>query len=105
MKPSETPNRQDQSFPRDEYQSASPVTDLKRWENRRVHAETAVRGSTPDSAVESLAPVQQGKAGGKVKSGILGGLSIVELGKRVFHAALADDCFGQAAQLAYYFLF
>ncbi len=105
MKPSETRNRQDQSFPRDEYQSASSITHLKRGENGHVHAEAAVRGSTPDSTVESFAPVQQRKAGGKVKSGILGGLSIVELSKRVFYAVLADDCFGQAAQLAYYFLF
>ena len=35
----------------------------------------------------------------------LGGLSVRELGPRVFHEIQEDDCFGRAAQLAYYFLF
>jgi membrane protein len=35
----------------------------------------------------------------------LGGLSVKELGRRVIHKMLQDDCFGRAAQLAYYFLF
>jgi len=35
----------------------------------------------------------------------LGGLSVRELGRRVFHEIQEDDCFGRAAQLAYYFLF
>ena len=47
----------------------------------------------------------KGKLADKVESGSLGGLSITELSKRVFYEVLADDCFGQAAQLAYYFLF
>jgi membrane protein len=34
-----------------------------------------------------------------------GGLSVKELGRRVFHEIQGDDCFGRAAQLAYYFLF
>jgi membrane protein len=35
----------------------------------------------------------------------LGGLSVKELARRVIHEMLQDDCFGRAAQLAYYFLF
>jgi membrane protein len=35
----------------------------------------------------------------------LGGLSVKELGRRVIHETQEDDCFGRAAQLAYYFLF
>jgi membrane protein len=35
----------------------------------------------------------------------LGGLSVKELGRRVIHEIQDDDCFGRAAQLAYYFLF
>jgi membrane protein len=35
----------------------------------------------------------------------LGGLSVRELGRRVVHEIQQDDCFGRAAQLAYYFLF
>jgi membrane protein len=35
----------------------------------------------------------------------LGGLSVKELGRRVIHEIQEDDCFGRAAQLAYYFLF
>jgi membrane protein len=35
----------------------------------------------------------------------LGGLSVKELGQRVIHEIQQDDCFGRAAQLAYYFLF
>jgi membrane protein len=35
----------------------------------------------------------------------LGGLSVQELGRRVIHEIQQDDCFGRAAQLAYYFLF
>jgi membrane protein len=35
----------------------------------------------------------------------LGGLSVKELGRRVIHEIQHDDCFGRAAQLAYYFLF
>ncbi|HSF33771.1 MAG TPA: YihY/virulence factor BrkB family protein [Candidatus Tectomicrobia bacterium] len=34
-----------------------------------------------------------------------GGLSVKELGRRVIHEVQDDDCFGRAAQLAYYFLF
>jgi membrane protein len=35
----------------------------------------------------------------------LGGLSVKELGRRAIHEIQEDDCFGRAAQLAYYFLF
>jgi membrane protein len=35
----------------------------------------------------------------------LGGLSVKELGGRIIHEIQDDDCFGRAAQLAYYFLF
>jgi membrane protein len=35
----------------------------------------------------------------------LGGLSTIELARRVIHEIQEDDCFGRAAQLAYYFLF
>ena len=35
----------------------------------------------------------------------LGGLSVTELGKRVFHEVQGDNCPGLAAQLAYYFVF
>jgi membrane protein len=35
----------------------------------------------------------------------LGGLSVTALARRVFHEIQEDDCFGRAAQLAYYFLF
>jgi membrane protein len=35
----------------------------------------------------------------------LGGLSVTELARRVYHEIMEDDCFGRAAQLAYYFLF
>ena len=35
----------------------------------------------------------------------LGGLSVRELTKRVIHEVQEDNCLGQAAQLAYYFLF
>ena len=35
----------------------------------------------------------------------LGGLSITELTKRVVHSVYKDNAIGQAAQLAYYFLF
>jgi membrane protein len=35
----------------------------------------------------------------------LGGLSVTELGRRVFNEAQQDNCLGLAAQLAYYFLF
>jgi membrane protein len=34
-----------------------------------------------------------------------GGLSVKDLGRRVIHEIQQDDCFGRAAQLAYYFLF
>jgi membrane protein len=34
-----------------------------------------------------------------------GGLSVKELARRVIHEIQEDDCFGRAAQLAYYFLF
>jgi membrane protein len=34
-----------------------------------------------------------------------GGLGVKELGRRVFREIQGDDCFGRAAQLAYYFLF
>jgi membrane protein len=37
--------------------------------------------------------------------GRLGGLSVTELARRVYHEIVEDDCFGRAAQLAYYFLF
>ena len=35
----------------------------------------------------------------------LGELSLTELARRVMHEIQEDDCFGRAAQLAYYFLF
>lgn len=35
----------------------------------------------------------------------LGGLSVKDLGRRVMHEIQEDDCWGRAAQLAYYFLF
>lgn len=35
----------------------------------------------------------------------LGGLSVKDLGRRVIHEIQEDDCWGRAAQLAYYFLF
>jgi membrane protein len=35
----------------------------------------------------------------------LGGLSVKDLARRVVHEVQEDDCFGRAAQLAYYFLF
>ena len=35
----------------------------------------------------------------------LGGLSVIELGKRVVRSVYEDNAIGQAAQLAYYFLF
>jgi len=35
----------------------------------------------------------------------LGGLSVTELGRRVVKEVIEDNCLGQAAQLAYYFLF
>jgi membrane protein len=35
----------------------------------------------------------------------LGGLSVAELGRRVIAEVQHDNCFGRAAQLAYYFLF
>ena len=35
----------------------------------------------------------------------LGGLSLMELGRRAIHEIRDDDCLGRAAQLAYYFLF
>jgi membrane protein len=35
----------------------------------------------------------------------LGGLSMIELARRVIQEIREDDCFGRAAQLAYYFLF
>jgi membrane protein len=35
----------------------------------------------------------------------LGGLGVTELARRVYHEIMEDDCFGRAAQLAYYFLF
>jgi membrane protein len=34
-----------------------------------------------------------------------GGVGVKELGRRVYHEIQGDDCFGRAAQLAYYFLF
>ncbi len=34
----------------------------------------------------------------------LGGLTVTELGKRVYKEINDDDVFGRAAQLAYYFL-
>jgi membrane protein len=44
--------------------------------------------------------VEQTKEGWK-----LGGLSVKDLARRVVHEVQEDDCFGRAAQLAYYFLF
>ena len=108
MKPSrEPPRRHDQSLPLDEYQSTSPSTQSEHQENARPNSEASVQRqcTVPASAAGSFSASQQRKAGGKVESGSLGGLSITELSKRVFYEVLADDCFGQAAQLAYYFLF
>ncbi len=48
---------------------------------------------------------QESNQGRKTRVWELGGLGVIELSKRVFHDVLANDCLGQAAQLAYYFLF
>jgi membrane protein len=39
------------------------------------------------------------------RGGFLGGLSLSELGKRVWHEAQDDNCLGQGAQLAFYLIF
>ena len=48
---------------------------------------------------------QQNSSGHGTGAWSLGGLGVTELSKRVFNEVLDDDCLGQAAQLAYYFLF
>jgi membrane protein len=42
---------------------------------------------------------------GRRSAWTLGGLSVTELGRRVWREIQHDDCLGRAAQLAYYFLF
>lgn len=39
------------------------------------------------------------------RGGILKGLSLTELGKRVWHQVQDDNCMGQGAQLAFYLIF
>jgi len=39
------------------------------------------------------------------RGGFLGGLSLIELGKRIWHEVQDDNCLGQGAQLAFYLIF
>jgi len=105
MKSLETPKRQDQALPLDEYPSTPPSSDLKQQEIARSTSEafTLRPRQTPTVGSDSLS--QQRKSRDTGEKGSLGGLSVTELSKRVFREVIADDCLGQAAQLAYYFLF
>lgn len=76
------------------------------WESNsryRGGPKNHIRKSHPEHA--DVAPKSGGAGEKELSPWKLGGLSIVELGKRVWSSLNNDDVFGRAAQLAYYFFF
>ena len=59
------------------------------------------REANPSASIGSGAETHSGRP----SPWKFGGVGVKELGRRVFHEIQGDDCFGRAAQLAYYFLF
>jgi membrane protein len=76
-----------------------------------AHAMTAVYDARQQPPAPAAAPSTPGEAAKAAPSDPraspwkLGGLGATELARRVMHEVQKDECFGRAAQLAYYFLF
>jgi membrane protein len=64
-----------------------------------------VRTGAVENAQKMLPRATPTPAEKRAKTPFLGGLSISELGKRVWREVRDDNCTGQAAQLAYYLIF
>jgi len=56
-----------------------------------------------DSWATTALPLWPLRVGRAISPWKLGGLSLRELGRRVWKSAMEDDVFGRSAQLAYYF--
>jgi membrane protein len=105
MKHSNMPAERIQTSPISTRESHSTLPSTE--QNGNAGHTSADGGSLSPATIAATSSPQTGQHGNKSGLGVLslGGLSVIELSKRVYNQIFADNCSGRAAQLAYYFLF